>query len=76
MCLDMACAQCWDPYLGSHTSCGEVSYFNCADADLPEECKPFRCTDTDIDGVISVLIVVNEADNDVFFSCSCHRTSR
>lgn len=47
MCLDLRCGSCYDPYLGAHTSCGKLTYYDC-NVNLPRECQPMRCTETNI----------------------------
>ena len=50
MCLDLRCGACYDPYLGAHTSCGKLTYYDC-NVNLPRECQPMRCTETNIEEV-------------------------
>lgn len=50
LCLDLNCGSCYDSYLGVHTSCGKMSYFDCT-ANLPNECQPLKCTETNINEV-------------------------
>ena len=51
MCLDLRCGSCYDPYLGAHTSCGKLTYYDC-NVNLPRECQPMRCTETNIHEVM------------------------
>ena len=55
-CVHMTCGSCYDPYLGAHTTCGKMSYFDC-DVSLPEVCRPMKCTDSIISDV-SVFTVI------------------
>jgi hypothetical protein len=50
VCLDLRCGSCYDSYLGAHTSCGKMTYFDCTSS-LPSECQPMRCTETNINEV-------------------------
>lgn len=50
-CIDMQCGKCYDPYLGTHTTCGKMTYFDC-NVSLPNECRPLKCTDSDVNEVI------------------------
>ncbi|XP_040569159.1 uncharacterized protein [Lepeophtheirus salmonis] len=52
ICVDLRCGRCYDPYLGTHTHCGKMTYFDCATS-LHEECQPIRCTDVDIDDIFT-----------------------
>ena len=49
-CIDWRCNKCYDPYLGTHTTCGKLTYYNCT-MSLPSECQPIRCTDMSVDTV-------------------------
>ena len=46
-CIHMDCAKCYDPYLGSHTTCGKMTYYDC-NRSLPSMCRPVKCTDSDV----------------------------
>ena len=46
-CIHMDCAKCYDPYLGSHTTCGKMTYYDC-NRSLPPMCRPLKCTDSDV----------------------------
>jgi len=52
LCLDLRCGTCYDPYLGAHTSCGKLTYYDC-NVHLPQECQPMRCTETNINDIFS-----------------------
>ena len=54
-CVDMECGKCYDPYLGTHTTCGKMSYFDCR-ISLPEMCRPLLCTDSDVGEVRNVQL--------------------
>ena len=54
MCLDLRCGSCYDPYLGAHTSCGKLTYYDC-NVNLPRECQPMRCTETNIHEVNTII---------------------
>ncbi len=49
-CIHMQCGKCYDPYLGTHTTCGKMTYYDC-DVSLPKECRPLKCTDSDVNEV-------------------------
>ena len=51
-CIHMDCAKCYDPYLGSHTTCGKMTYYDC-NRSLPSMCRPVKCTDSDVREVIT-----------------------
>ncbi len=57
MCLDLRCGRCYDAYLGAHTTCGAMTYYDCA-VNLPKECRPMKCTDTDLEEVRTFLDLV------------------
>ena len=50
VCLDLMCGACYDGYLGTHTSCGKMTYYDCQ-VNLPAECRPLRCTETNVNEV-------------------------
>lgn len=50
VCLDLRCGSCFDPYLGAHTSCGRMTYYDCQ-LGLPRACRPIQCTDTDVKAI-------------------------
>jgi len=52
ICLDLRCGTCYDPYLGAHTTCGKLTYYDC-NIHLPAECQPMRCTETNINEIFS-----------------------
>ena len=47
-CIDWKCNKCYDPYLGTHTTCGKLTYYNCT-LSLPSECHPIKCSDMNVD---------------------------
>lgn len=47
ICLDLRCGSTYDPYLGAHVSGGKMTYYDC-EVSLPDECRPLRCTDTNV----------------------------
>ena len=49
-CIHMQCGKCYDPYLGAHTTCGKMTYFDCS-ISLPMECQPLKCTESDVNEV-------------------------
>ena len=51
-CLHLECGKCYDPYLGAHTTCGKLSYYDCR-VGLPEMCRPVSCTDSNVNEVSS-----------------------
>ena len=54
-CIDWKCNKCYDPYLGTHTTCGKLTYYNCT-LSLPSECHPIKCSDMNVDTVRSVFL--------------------
>jgi len=49
-CLHLECGKCYDPYLGAHTTCGKLSYYDCR-VGLPQECRPVSCTDSNVNEI-------------------------
>ncbi len=50
LCVDQRCGRCFDPYLGSHVGCGQMSSYDC-DESLPRECRPVQCTQDNFSAV-------------------------
>jgi len=53
-CIHMDCAKCYDPYLGSHTTCGKMTYYDC-NRSLPSMCRPVKCTDSDVREIFPMI---------------------